>query len=76
MWIGLTTAVAANVVAYLGYLQVEPTLIAYNQAAGRLENLRRAWEAEPEGKHDYDKLVDDCESVLSTAPKEHETRAE
>ena len=66
VWIGLTTAIAANVVAYLGYLQVEPTLIAYNQAAGRLESLRRAWEAEPERKRDFDKLVDDCESVLST----------
>ena len=66
VWIGLTTAIAANIVAYLGYLQVEPTLIAYNQAAGRLESLRRAWEAEPEEKHDFDKLVDECESVLST----------
>jgi SLOG in TRPM, prokaryote/SMODS and SLOG-associating 2TM effector domain 1/Protein of unknown function (DUF4231) len=66
VWIGLTTAIAANVVAYLGYLQVEPTLIAYNQAAGRLESLRRAWEAEPVRRRDFDKLVDDCESVLST----------
>jgi SLOG in TRPM, prokaryote/SMODS and SLOG-associating 2TM effector domain 1/Protein of unknown function (DUF4231) len=66
VWIGLTTAIAANVVAYLGYLQVEPTLIAYNQAAGRLESLRRAWEAQRERKRDFDKLVDDCESVLST----------
>ncbi|MGH3012446.1 MAG: DUF4231 domain-containing protein [Gaiellaceae bacterium] len=66
VWIGLTTAIAANIVAYLGYLQVEPTLVAYNQAAGRLEGLRRTWEAKPKGKRDYDKLVDDCESVLST----------
>ena len=33
VWIGLTTAIAASIVAYLGFLQVEPTLVAYNQAA-------------------------------------------
>ncbi len=66
VWIGLTTAITANVVAYLGYLQVEPTLVAYNQAAGRLEGLRRAWEAQPAEKHDFGRLVADCEGVLST----------
>lgn len=66
VWIGLTTVITANVVAYLGYLQVEPTLVAYNQAAGRLEGLRRAWEAQPAEKHDFGRLVADCEGVLST----------
>jgi hypothetical protein len=66
VWIGLTTAITANVVAYLGYLQVEPTLIAYNQAAGRLEGLRRAWEAQPQEKRDFGRLVAECEGVLST----------
>ena len=66
VWIGLTTAIAANVVAYLGYLQVEPTLVAYNQAAGRLEALRRAWDAQPAEKRDFGKLVDRSEAVLST----------
>ena len=67
--IGLTTAIAANVVAYLGYLQVEPTLVAYNQAAARLEGVRRAWEAQPAAKRDFDsfeKLVADSEGVLAT----------
>ena len=66
VWIGLTTAIAANVVAYLGYLQVEPTLVAYNQAAGRLEALRRAWDAQPPESRDFGKLVDRSEAVLST----------
>ncbi len=66
VWIGLTTAIAANVVAYLGYLQVEPTLVAYNQAASRLEGVRRAWEAQPARKRDFGKLVADCEGVLAT----------
>lgn len=66
VWIGLTTAIAANVIAYLGYLQVEPTLVAYNQAAARLEGLQRMWEAQPEDKRNFARLVDDCESVLAT----------
>jgi 23S rRNA pseudoU1915 N3-methylase RlmH len=66
VWIGLTTAIAANVVAYLGYLQVEPTLIAYNQAAARLEGLRRDWDAQPAGKRDFGRLVDRSEGVLAT----------
>lgn len=66
VWIGLTTAIAASVVAYLGFLQVEPTLVAYNQAAARLEALRRAWEAQPDEKHDFARLVADCEGVLAT----------
>ncbi len=66
VWIGLTTAIAANVVAYLGYLQVEPTLVAYNQAAARLEGVRRAWEAQPPPKRDFARLVADCEGVLAT----------
>jgi len=66
VWIGLTTAIAANVVAYLGYLQVEPTLVAYNQAAARLEGVRRAWEAQPAPKRDFGRLVADSEGVLAT----------
>jgi hypothetical protein len=64
-WIGLTTAIAAAAVAYLGYLQVEPTLVAYNQAAGHLESLRRLWDAQPPMRRDFDQLVDEAEGVLA-----------
>jgi hypothetical protein len=66
VWIGLTTAIAAAVVAYLGFLQVEPTLVAFNQAASKLEAVSRAWEAEPVAKRSAERLVDDAESVLIT----------
>jgi SLOG in TRPM, prokaryote/SMODS and SLOG-associating 2TM effector domain 1/Protein of unknown function (DUF4231) len=66
IWIGLTTSIAAATVAYLGYLQVEPTLVSYNQAAGRLEGLQRLWAAQPAEKHDFEWLVREGEGVLAT----------
>jgi hypothetical protein len=65
-WIGLTTAIAAAAVAYLASRQVEPTLVAYNQAAGRLESLQRLWGAQPTEKRDFDRLVNEAEGVLAT----------
>ena len=61
-----TTAIAAAVVAYLASLQVEPTLVAYNQAAGRLESLQRLWGAQPAESRDFDWLVSEAEGVLAT----------
>jgi antitoxin (DNA-binding transcriptional repressor) of toxin-antitoxin stability system len=66
VWIGLTTAITAAAVAYLSYLQVEPTLVAYNQAATKLEGLRRIWEGQPAAKRDFDHLVAEAEGVLAT----------
>lgn len=69
IWIGLTTAVASAALAHLAYLQVESTLVAYNQSAGKLEALRRGWEARPEVRRNrkaFDALVADAEGVLAT----------
>jgi hypothetical protein len=69
VWIGLTTAIATAALAYLGYLQVESTLVAYNQSAGKLEALRRGWEARPLAQRDrkaFDDLVAGAEAVLAT----------
>jgi hypothetical protein len=69
VWIGLTTAIAGAALAYLGYLQVESTLVAYNQAAGNLEALRRGWEARSDARRDraaFEALVADAEAVLAT----------
>jgi SLOG in TRPM, prokaryote/SMODS and SLOG-associating 2TM effector domain 1/Protein of unknown function (DUF4231) len=66
-WIGLTTAVATAIVAHLGYLQIEPTLVAYNQAASRLDDLRMQWSANPAFHTDakrFEQLVNDAESML------------
>jgi hypothetical protein len=44
-WIGLTSGAAAALLAYLGYLQVDNTIVTYNQAAARLAGLERDWRA-------------------------------
>ena len=67
VWIGLTTAISVASIAHLGYLQVDSTLVAYNQAATRLEALVRSWEALPPERRDrivFEQLVSDAESAL------------
>jgi hypothetical protein len=69
VWIGLTTAIAAGAIAYLGDRQVESTLVAYNQSAGKLEALKRDWEARPPARRDhaaFELEVADAEAVLAT----------
>jgi SLOG in TRPM, prokaryote/SMODS and SLOG-associating 2TM effector domain 1/Protein of unknown function (DUF4231) len=69
VWIGLTTAISAAAVAYLGHLQVDNTIIAYNQSASRLERLQRQWDARPVSRQttaDFGRLVDGAETVLTT----------
>jgi hypothetical protein len=45
IWIGLTAGASAATLAYLGYLQVDNTVVTYNQAAPRLAALQRGWRA-------------------------------
>lgn len=45
VWIGLTSAASAALLAYLGYLQVDNTVVTYNQAAANLAGLERGWSA-------------------------------
>ena len=45
IWVGLTGGVGAAVLAYLGSLQVENTIVTYNQAATKLAGLERGWAA-------------------------------
>jgi hypothetical protein len=71
VWVGLTTAIAGAALAYLGYLQIESTLVAYNQSAGKLEALRRAWLALPPASRErnpkaFEALVGDAEAVHAT----------
>ena len=40
-----TTAIAGASLSHLGYLQVDATIVNYNQAAARLESLRDGWHA-------------------------------
>jgi TRPM family ion channel/conflict system pore-forming effector with SLATT domain/uncharacterized protein DUF4231 len=67
IWIGLTTAIGGAAVAHLAYLQVDATIVAYNQSATRLATLQREWVAGAD--HDpaaFEKLVKRGEEVLMT----------
>ncbi|HEX3317548.1 MAG TPA: DUF4231 domain-containing protein [Solirubrobacteraceae bacterium] len=69
VWIGLTTAISGAALSYLAYLQVDNTIVAYNQAASTLTRLEREWAA---GDHSTDDpaavedLVTRGEAVLTT----------
>jgi SLOG in TRPM, prokaryote/SMODS and SLOG-associating 2TM effector domain 1/Protein of unknown function (DUF4231) len=69
IWIGLTTALSVAALAHLGYLQIDNTIVAYNQSAARLAGLEREFRARqtgplsPEAFHD---LVTRGETVLTT----------
>ncbi|MGZ6613110.1 MAG: DUF4231 domain-containing protein [Solirubrobacteraceae bacterium] len=68
-WIGLTSTIAAAAFSYLGLMQVDSTIVAYNQAAGRLETLRERWNALPDESHTtaaFGDLVQHAEDVLTT----------
>jgi hypothetical protein len=43
VWIGLTSGASAAALAFLGYLQVDNTVVTYNQAAAKLAGLEREW---------------------------------
>jgi hypothetical protein len=69
VWVALTTAVAAAPPAYLAYLQVDSTIVAYNQAAARLDTLSRGWRARAPAARTtaaFDDLVTQAETVLIT----------
>jgi hypothetical protein len=68
-WIGLTSTIAAAGFSYLGLMQIDSTVVAYNQAGGRLEMLRDRWNAVPDESHtaaEFGELVQRSEDVLTT----------
>jgi TRPM family ion channel/conflict system pore-forming effector with SLATT domain/uncharacterized protein DUF4231 len=69
IWIALTTTISAAALSYLASLQVENTIVAYNQSAGRLASLEREWSARGPAPSDpaaVDRLVTRSEAVLAT----------
>jgi hypothetical protein len=69
VWVGLTGGIAAASLAYLGYLQVDNTIVTYNQAAAKLEDTERRWQALGPAERDpaaYDTLVTSAEDVFAT----------
>jgi hypothetical protein len=68
-WIGLTAGVSAAALAYLGYLQVDNTIVTYNQTAFRLAALRRGWQATDQNHRTrtaLEELITRCETALAT----------
>lgn len=70
LWIALTTAVVTAFSAWVGHLQLDHTLVQYNQTAGDLSNLRAWWnalsadeKAKPENK---DTLITKSEKILES----------
>ena len=67
-WVALTTALGVAPLAYLAYLQVDNTIVAYNQSAVRLEELVRGWRARPASTRTpraFSRLVTAVEAVLT-----------
>ena len=68
-WIGLTSGAAAALLAYLGYLQVDNTIVTYNQAAASLAGLERDWRARSPAQQNaaaFNQLATDGEKVLTS----------
>jgi SMODS and SLOG-associating 2TM effector domain 1/Protein of unknown function (DUF4231) len=69
LWIALTTALVTACTTYLGYQQLENTLIKYNQAATDLANVQGWWMAlsldERANQQNVDKLVEHTEKILA-----------
>ena len=69
IWVGLTGGIAAASLAYLGYLQIDNTIVTYNQAAAKLAGLKRQWlalDAGERGPIAFGQLVEGTEQVLNT----------
>ena len=69
IWVGLTGGIAAASLAYLGYLQVDNTIVTFNQSATRLAGLKLRWLALGPAERDsaaFGQLVADTEDVLTT----------
>jgi SLOG in TRPM, prokaryote/SMODS and SLOG-associating 2TM effector domain 1/Protein of unknown function (DUF4231) len=68
IWVGLTGGIAAASLAYLSYLQVDNTIVIYNQSAAKLSDLEVQWQALSPAERDaaaFEKLVTSAEDVLA-----------
>jgi SLOG in TRPM, prokaryote/SMODS and SLOG-associating 2TM effector domain 1/Protein of unknown function (DUF4231) len=68
IWIGLTSGASAAALAYLSYLQVDNSIVTYNQTASKLVALERGWRArssDDQTQGAFETLVATCEDALS-----------
>ncbi len=76
LWVALTSAIAAAPLAYLAHLQVERTIVTYNQSVAQLDDVLRRWHArEPRARtaQAFAALVEMTEAILTA---EHGTWVE
>ncbi len=70
LWIAVTTAVVGAISTHLEYMQVESTLLHYNQAAADLETMRRWWTSLPpdaKGQQaNVSRLVEQAERIMQS----------
>jgi hypothetical protein len=68
IWVSVTGGASAAALAYLGSLQLDSTIVGYNQALVRLGALERGWRtlrAPQQTAEAFERLVDQCESTLT-----------
>jgi conflict system pore-forming effector with SLATT domain/uncharacterized protein DUF4231 len=68
MWVALTSVVAAAPLAYLAHLQVEKTIVTYNQSVAQLDDMLRRWHARASRiptRHALARLVNATEAILT-----------
>jgi ABC-type multidrug transport system fused ATPase/permease subunit len=69
IWIGLTSGASAAALAYLSTLQVDNSIVTYNQTASKLEALQRGWRllgSADRTREAFENLVAGCEAALAT----------
>ncbi len=68
LWIAATTALVTAFTAYVGHLQLDPSLTKYNQTAADLSNIRAWWNATPptDRPANKTKLVESSEKILES----------
>jgi hypothetical protein len=68
VWVSLTGGVSAAGLAYLGHLQLDSTIVGYNQALTQLEALESAWRLRRPAQQTteaFERLVAQCESTMA-----------
>lgn len=76
MWVALTSALAAAPLAYLAHLQVEKTIVTFNQSVAQLDDVLRRWHgraSDPPSHQAFARLVAATEAILTA---EHGTWVE
>lgn len=70
VWIAVTTAIIAGIGTYLGYSQLEITIVKYNQGKTDLESIKTWWlalNAEEQAKQEnFDSLVKHTEQTVKS----------